>query len=254
MLENIQMCFLGSNNILAIEYLKAIKQLNSKIYPITIKRAGTAYNSLETSGKFASATAIRKMIFEKKNIQKFLPESSYQILREELKNGRYVQDISCFGKEIIYKIRSMSIDAIANIADVTEGLENKIKSSASCCNNFNELIEMIKSKRYTLTRIYRIMLYILLDITKKDIENAKKTIPYIRVLGTNNYGKKLLSYLNNSTKLKLITSVKQFINQNNDKILKSMLDKDILATDIYTLGYKNFSEANLDFTKRIITK
>lgn len=254
MLENIQIYFLGSNNILAIEYLKAIKQINSKIYPITIKRTGTDYNSLETSGKFASSTAIRQMIFEKKNIQKFLPKTSYEILKEEFKNGRYVQDLSCFEKEIFYKIRTMTVDEISQIADVTEGLENKIKSSANSCNNFNELIGMIKSKRYTLTRIYRIMLYILLNITKKDIINSYKTTPYIRVLGMNIYGKKLISEISRNKNLNIVTSVKPFLEKNVSKNLHSMLAKDILASDIYTLAYTKNSKANLDFTTKLITK
>lgn len=243
----------GSNNILAIEYLKAIKKQKSNIYPFTIKRAGADYNSLESVGKFASATAIREMLFEKKDVKSFMPASSYSILKEELRAGRFVKDISCFEKEIIYKIRTMTLAEIAEIADVSEGLENKIKSAASSCNTFDELIEKIKSKRYTLSRVYRILLCILLGITKKDIANSYKTTPYIRVLAMNNYGKKLVSELSRNKNLNIITSVKPFLDKNNNKNLQAMLAKDILASDIYTLGYKKDSKANLDFTNKLIT-
>lgn len=244
----------GSNNILAIEYLKAIKRQKSNIYPLTIKRVGTEYNSLESVGKFASATAIREMLFEKKNVKSFIPSTSYAILKEELKSGRFVKDISCFDREIIYKIRLMSLDEISEIADVSEGLENKIKAAASSCNTFDELIEKIKSKRYTLSRIYRILLCILLNITKKDIAISYKTTPYIRVLAMNNYGKKLISELSKNKNLNIITSTKQFLNGSNNKNLQSMLLKDILASDIYTLAYKRDSRTNLDFTNKLITK
>ena len=77
----------------------------------------------------------------------------------------------------------MSIEEIANLPDVSEGLEYKIKDAANCCNNLEALMFMIKSKRYTLTRINRIFLYALLGITKQDYTNSLKTVPYIRVLG-----------------------------------------------------------------------
>ena len=193
------------------------------------------------------------MIFAKKNIKSFMPMGSYSVLREEIKAGRFVRDISIFEKEIIYKIRIMSTSELAQIADVSEGLENKIKSAASSCNTFDELIEAIKSKRYTMTRIYRILLYILLDITKKDIVNSYKAIPYIRVLGMNSKGKKLISEMSKSSRIQIITSVKQFMDKNNNKNLQTMLNKDILASDIYSLGFKNSSKANLDYTEKLIT-
>ena len=76
------------------------------------------------------------MLFDKKDIKSFMPASSYSILKDELKAGRFVKDISFFGKEIIYKIRIMSLQEISEIADVSEGLENKIKSADSSCNTF----------------------------------------------------------------------------------------------------------------------
>ena len=87
----------------------------------------------------------------------------------------------------------MSIQEIANLQDVSEGLENSIKQAANSCNNLEDLIDSIKSKRYTQTRIQRILVYSLLGITKKDINLSKRIIPYIRVLGFNKHGKKIIS-------------------------------------------------------------
>mgnify|MGYP000010881420 FL=1 len=246
----------GSNNILGIEYLKQIMKQNTSISPFTIKRTGTEYNSLSTLNNMASSTAIREMLVQKKSIKNLVPKSAYSILKDELGNGRYVLDISKFEREIIYKLRCMSIEQIANLPDVTEGLEYKIKEAANACNTLDSLVFMVKSKRYTLTRINRIMLYALLDITKQDYINSQKVAPYLRILGLSENGKSLLSELSKNKKLNVVTSVKSFLedgkNNNNSKILKSMLQKDILATNIYTLGYTKNPAANLDYTQKII--
>ncbi len=247
----------GSNNILGIEYLKQIIQTGNNITPITIKRIGSEYNSLIASNNIASATAIRDMLLNKQSVKHLMPISSYSILRNELGSGRFVLSLAQFEKEIIYKLRMMSIEQIANLPDVSEGLEYKIKEAANTCNDLENLMFMIKSKRYTLTRINRILLYALLDITKLDYTNSQKVIPYTRVLGVSNNGKNLLSELSRNKKINVITSVKQFMenskNNSNMKILKSILQKDILATNIYTLEYKTASNANLDYTQKLIT-
>ena len=242
----------GSNNILALEYLKQIMKTGNKITPITIKRIGTEYNSLSSSNNIASATAIRELLLQKKSVKNLMPKSSYSILKDELGNGRFVLDVAQFEKQIIYKLRCMSIEQIANLPDVSEGLEYKIKEAANTCNTLESLMFMIKSKRYTLTRINRILLYALLDISKQDYINSQKIIPYTRVLGMSENGKLLLSELSKNRKLNVITSVKQFMDKNNNKFLKAMLEQDILATNIYTMEYKKNPDANLDFTKKII--
>ena len=138
---------------------------------------------------------------------------------------------------------------------MSEGLENLIKKAALSCNTIDEFINIVISKRYTETRIKRILLYSLLDITKKEMDISKKVNPYVRVLGFNSNGKKLLSQISSAnSNLKVITSVKKFMDENNNKNLQMMLNKDILATNVYTLGYLKDSYSNLDFTKKIIIK
>lgn len=242
------------NNILAIEYLKSLKKLKSKITPLIIKRAGPDYNSTETMNNFASATAIREKIKNNENTQDLMPTSSYEIFENCIKRGKFIPDISNFEKEIMYVFRTMTIEQISNLPDVSEGLENKIKNAANCCNNLSDFISMVKSKRYTYSRISRICLYALIGITKQDMINSLKTVPYLRVLGVNNKGKKLLSELKrNNKKLQIITSVKDFMDNSNNKILKNMLQLDIKASNIYTLGFEYGSEANLDYTNKLIT-
>ena len=244
----------GSNNILGIEYLKAMKKTKSIITPVGIKREKVLYNDKYIVDEFASATAIRKMLMTKElnDISKVMPRSSYLQLGEELKLGHYVIDISRFEKEIIYTLRKMSVEEIANIPDVSEGLENSIKNAADSCNTLTELINIVKTKRFTQTRIQRILLYSLLGITKKHMEISKKVTPYVRVLGFNNKGKELISEMMRlNPKLNVVTSVKKYIDTVANKNLKEMLETDILATNVYTLGYYSDSYANLDYTNKI---
>ena len=244
------------NNILGIEYIKALKKHKSNITPISIARFETGYNDVTYSGNIASATAIRNII---KNggfdvLRKLLPNSSYSTLIEKLKQGHIVPDLSVFEKQIIYNLRSMYPSEISELAEVSEGLENSIKNAADSCNTLDELLNKLKSKRYTSTRLQRILLYSLLNITKKDIELSKKIIPYVRVLGLNKRGKFLISEIAKANpKLEIVTSVKKFIDQTSNKNLKFMIEKDIWATDVYTLGYKFDSNSNLDFTKKLLS-
>ena len=241
------------NNILGVEYVKAIKKYKSNITPLTFKRKNSGYHSKTISFGIASATAIRSFLDDKEKLKEVMPKSSYDILRKKMRAGEYVKDLSVFEKEIIYILRRMTITEIANLPDVTEGLENRIKSAAHTAQNLEDLISKIKSKRFTQTRIQRILVYALLNITKKDMQISQKVVPYIRILGFNEYGKKIISTIaKNNPKSKLIISFKKFVESNKDSNLNALISKDILATNVYTLGYKKNGEANLDYTHKIV--
>ena len=247
----------NSNNILAIEYLKALKQQKSMIQPNIVPRKNVYYNDQKIVDDFASATAIRKLMLNREyaKVRKVVPRSTYQIISEENKKNHIILGIKKYEKEIIYALRVMPIEEIQNLPDVNEGLEFAIKKAASETNNIEELIEKVKSKRYTQTRIQRILLYVLLGITKKDMEDSKKMVPYVRVLGFNSRGKILISeIMNQNPKLNMITSVGKYVNKKmpKNKQLTRMLDLDISATNIYTLGYCGESKANLDYTQNMI--
>lgn len=254
-IQNYSNILSSPNNILGIEYLKAIKKYKSTIKPICIPRLETQHNSENFSNNIASSTAIRYLI--KNNnfdiVKKLLPLQTYSILIQNIENGHFIPDLYTFEKEIIYVLRKMSIDEIANLPDVSEGLEFSIKNATNLCNNITELLNIVKSKRYTQTRIQRILLYALLGITKKTMEISKNTIPYIRILGFNENGRQLVSEISNKNpELQLITSVKKFFDNNMNENLDKLLHTDIFATNIYTIGFENNSLSNLDFKNGII--
>ena len=250
----------GSNNILAIEYLKALKKQKSNLVPFGLKREKVYYNSTKIIDEYASSTGIRDLLLHNQleEARKVIPAKSYSILLNNLRQGTYVLDIIAYNDEILYKLRNMTVNQIANLPDVNEGLEYLIKDVSNKTNNLIELINGIKSKRYTQTRIQRILLYALLGITKEDMDMSKKVIPYIRILGCSEKGKLLLSQIN--SKAKVITSLKKYESANKikllsgrkNKMLARMLEIDKIATDIYTLGYKKDSKAGLDYTRGLI--
>ena len=219
------------NNILGIEYLKALKKYKSSIKPVCISRFKSEYNSSSFSENIASATAIRELIKNKNfdTIKNVIPLVSYSILMDCINSGCVAPDLNCFEKEIIFTLRKMSIEEIFNLPDVSEGLEFSIKKAVNSCNNINNFLDIVKSKRYTITRLQRILLYALLGISKEDIQLSKKVEkPYVRVLGFNDNGKKLVSEIaTKNPELKLITSVKKFVDSNSNKDLQIIFAKDV---------------------------
>lgn len=220
----------SSNNILGIEYLKAIYRLSSNIKPFSIKRMHNSYNEVSLTGNISSATSIRKNINDDAIIDA-LPDYVYRILENERTIGRCPVALSSFSNLILYKLRNSNLDFIKSLLDVGEGLEYKIKRGAECSRNIYELIDFVKNKRYTVTRIQRILLYSLFNITKEINNSIKSPVEYIRVLGFNENGRMLLKKGKKNASVPIIT--------NPSYRDLEMLKYDINSTDIYVLGYEN---------------
>lgn len=226
------------NNVLGIEYLKALK--NTDISPMIITRTAVGHNEEKCVGNITSASNIRKMIYQgDKNYADYIPAPL------DFSNFASLEKLE---KIIIYKLRSMSNDDIEKITDVTEGLENRIYDAARNYNSLTEILEKIKTKRYTMARLRRILIHALLGITKED---TQITVPYIRILGFNPKGQELLKDIKAKCRLPLVINVGKDY-RNLDENAKRIFDKDILATDIYSLGTDIISEGKRDFTQSII--
>ena len=241
------------NNILAIEYLKALRKRKSYINPIIIKRETSNEDSIRLKKGYASSSEIRELISEKENVRNLIPKTTFDLLKGTIRDGELVLGLDTYEQAIIYNLRKMSVEEIAALPDVSEGLENKIKKSANEYSSLEAIIEDVKTKRYTETRIKRILVHSLLNITQKDIDVSKRTQPYARVLAFNAAGKKMISSISKSNpKLNIIVSVKNFVDHSSNKNLLNMLTKDIFASNVYTMGYQSNGPANLDFTKKVL--
>ena len=193
------------NNILALEYLKALKKTNSSIEPVFIERGCSDYHSEDINGKDTSATAIRSKLLKSEKVSKIkrlVPKFSYNLLKAHLKDfGLPSSDL--FNDICMFSLKTANKDKIKNIYDVSEGLENRF---IECCKDkkvLNEVLLDVKSKRYTYTRLKRIVLRLVLDINKAVIDKIYEIdkLPYIKVLGFSSANPDLLSEINADTDL-----------------------------------------------------
>ena len=223
---------LGSNDILALEYLKAIRNLNSKIEAYCIKREKTGYYDDEKDN-FASATYIRKILLDSNRkkedklnkIKNLVPEFSYEILE---KNFGVFSCLSNFYDLLKYNIIK-NYSELKNIQDLEVGLENRLYKYSLENLSFEDFFNEVLTKRITISRLQRILLHSLLDLTETHTNKVKYKVPYVKILGFSARGQEYLNYL------------KKAENYNERKILTSNRNlKEILSEEEVKLF--NFNE------------
>ena len=258
--ENVIKILSGSNNILAIEYAKAKLKYNLNLNLETIKRIGENYHSKNIEKKFISATSVRDAVYKDniKTIKNKIPESTFNILKDEIKKNKIPINKEHLGILVLSKLRRFDAKQISKLFDINIDLAIRIKNASENSGDYFELMNLINTKSYTKTRFQRVLLYILFELKQDLLEKNDKNGPsYIRVLGFNNKGQDLISNIDKKSTTPIIFNPKEYINEINLKSkepLVSSLSYDIYATDIYTLLYNNkkYRKANLDFTKKVI--
>ncbi len=213
------------NDILGITYIKTILKYQYHIKPETIKRTNNYHNE-KLTGTISSATAIRKEIDHLEKIKSSLPENTYQTLQNTIIHKK--EDYFTYLK---YKI--ITEDHLEKYHLVENDLAKKLKKEILSCNNYEELIQKVKSKHQTYSKISRSLLQILCNNTKEKIKNNTK-LTYIRLLGFNDQGRKYLNEYKKQITLPIISK----ITKEKDEILELELN----TTKIYTLPYKNAKE------------
>lgn len=217
------------NNILAVEYCKAILRLNSSMNPVCVNRTGVGHDSDDTAENFSSASAIRKMLsgdFEKS--ADFMPEKAFALLKKANDEGRVLKNFNNLDLPLISMLRRADVNEISLVPDVSEGLENKIKEAAKTGTSFGEIADLIKSKRYTHSRLRRILLLFYLGIYNEDLIEAP---PYIRVLGFNNKGRELLAQMKKTASLPVIMRYNDIGKLSGN--CKSVFETESRAVDMY---------------------
>lgn len=201
------------NDLLGLSYVKSIIKNNYNIEPITIKRTND-YHDKESNNKIISATNIREKIKNNIDITEFVPNPSY------INKVNY----DLYFNLIKYKI--LTDKDLSKYLTVDEGIENKILKVINECNTLEELINKVKTKRYTYNRINRMFIHILIGLTKEDKEKVTKN-EYIRLLGFNETGKKYINSIKKDTNIPIVSSLK-----NINSIIK---DYEIKAHNIYNI-------------------
>lgn len=205
------------NNLLGISYIKAIRQNHYKIKPELVKRTNN-YHEEELNENLSSATAIRKALKEGKDIKDQVPE----FITDHLTDLHYIEE---YFQLLKYKIITEKDLSIYNT--VEEGIDQKLKKEIINTTSYDDLINKIKSKRYTYNKISRMLIHILCNFTKEKKEKFKE-ISYIRLLGFSDKGRKYLNSIKKDLDIPLISK----ISRNKDP----MLEFEIETTKIYSLN------------------
>lgn len=242
------------NNILGIEYLKALQKLDSPMVPYVLERKGAGYHDPHLTGEMASATAIRKAISQglKEKLPALMPKSSYDLLYGQSAQEKFLElkDLSAY---LSYRLLFSSPEDLRGIIGIREGLENRILRVFGETQKIEEMIPLIKSKRFTQTAIQRILLNIILHLEKEDLNHFQEAggPQYIRVLGFKKSSDHLLARLKENSSLPLVMNLSKDY-QNLPPLGQKMLDLEIRSTNIYSSASSSFNNQNLDYTHPLV--
>ena len=231
------------NNILGIEYLKALRSSGSQLVPYTIKRLGAGYHDTDVTTQVASATGIRKMIAEGKDVDFWLPEPCRQILNEALQAGRHLDAGRLFVALQSHLLQEPEM--FRNVYLVDDGIDRRISLAALQAGSFADLVAEVKSRHWTQTRIQRIMMYLLLQVKVTEMQAFLQVGPlYLRLLGSSERGRKILARARRRKSLPIIAdparatnTLRKFYRNRStfQQLAEEMLRLDLRATRIYAL-------------------
>ena len=223
------------NNILGIEYMKALYQRNSSMKAYSIRRIGAGYHESELTEKYSSASAIRQSLAKdslSESIYRQLPFAAQTIMKEtfDMRYPVYANDFSLILK---YKLLQETKKSLTSYMDVSEDLANRIINLRNDFQSFDDFCDALKTKDMTYARISRGLLHILLNIRTEHLANYKKNgyCHYAHILGFRKSSTELLSLLKGTSKVPLLTKLTQ--TEDLSEAGCQMLLQDIFASDLY---------------------
>lgn len=217
------------NNTLGLEYCKALHKRNSSIRPLTILREGVAHNQVALEGDITSASHIRALLLQGKleDATPYLPASSVVFLKESLRNGHCLTDTNVADRIMLSYLRRLNVEQLATSPYISEGLENRLFSAIQQSTSMEELLQTLKTKRYPLSRIRRILTASFLGV---NAAWETQSPPYIRVLGMRDSGVEILHRMRKSALLPLFTDAKQ---PPESAFSKEIFEFECKASDLY---------------------
>lgn len=235
------------NDILGIEYIKALNKFGFNMEPCAVKRTGVSHDSQNMSGNIMSASAIRGLLKREKPFSGFLPEKSAVILQEAMEKNKAPADFTALENAFLYKLRTMTTEDFKAIPDVSEGLEFRFVEAIKNSVSVSQILEKVKTKRYTHSRLRRIVLCALLGITSADVSSH---LPYIRVLGFNQKGAEVLKKAKNTAALPIVTKSSDL--KNLDENAKRAFSLECKARDIFSLCLPEPDVCGKEMTDKLI--
>ena len=210
-----------------------------------IKRIGTEHDSTQKTNKFCSASELRKTPSLLDLKERYMPKASYEIFAEEVSSKRY-SSIYLLDRAMVAHLRTLTPEKLCQAPDISEGLENRIIAAANEFSTMDEILAATKSKRYTHARLRRIILASYLGVTA---ELQKQSAPYIRVLGMNETGAKVLSLASKRAKVPLIASLKEAEKISQKAAEFSRLE--VKAGDIFSLSLQRPVGGKTEYTNKL---
>ncbi len=250
---NKQLSFLNEpNNILSIEYVKALLRTKSNIKPYTIKREYNHYHSTEISSSIASATSLRKAFFSNdlEGFQKCIPTQCL----EAIYNQKAYMNFDYFSELLHFIIGTSDQKSFDTFLDVTEGIENRIIKSSKENYLISDIVNGVKTKRYTHTKIQRAILHMILGITKEMFETYKELEEpaFIRVLGFRKDSDVILKKLKRNSTVPIITNLKTAVEKLEGTAFE-LLTMEKRYSEIYYLKAKKVSNGSFHFKNEFST-
>ncbi len=237
----------GSNNILAAEYLCALRRSGSNMTPVPIPRTGN-------SGHIETATQIRKELFVSEKLKEdTIPSVAGEIFRAEMKCGRGPVKENFCENFILSTLRISAPSQVAGLPFISEGLEYKLIKEAIYCGTLEELIDRCTSKRYPRGRIKRIVNALLTGVRAEMLEEYRNTPPYIRALGWNERGRELFKTISKHADIPVFAQCSEGLRLLSGTALQ-VLENEIRATDLYTLGFPapQMRKGRMELTEKIV--
>lgn len=239
--------FDGSNDILAIEYIKSSKLMGKDWTYLPVKRIGVGHDSKTTEGNIASASFLRDCIKLGEDISKYVPEETVKAVEEYKKQG-LLADISYLERQILYKLRTLGVQELQNLPDVGQGFEQRILSVGKIVKSYQEFLDASKNKRYTMAKIRRLSLSALIGIRKQDLQIPPQ---FGRILSLNDAGTEILAAAKGKAMLSFGTAITSLVSEDSNTAKRAAV-LSAMAHDIYTLASENVRNGGLDFTTPIV--
>ncbi|MEM1484795.1 nucleotidyltransferase family protein [Oscillospiraceae bacterium PP1C4] len=236
------------NNTLAVEYLRQIVQQKLTITPFTVAREGVEHDSASTEGKMASASHLRNLLDLESvdSIAPFVPPAAFQVYRSAAAAGLMPFVPHSLHTAVLSSLRMMQREDFATLPDISEGLDNRLFDAARRAVSLDELLSLVKTKRYPLSRIRRLAWNAYLKV---DASLMRTPPPYARVLSFNKRGLEILTAANRTTKLPVSHSLLKL--EEKDEVCASFAKLEALATDLYLLGLPAPQACGGDYTQKI---
>ncbi|WP_302822485.1 tRNA(Met) cytidine acetate ligase [Eubacterium callanderi] len=240
------------NNILGIEYLKALRRTHSAIRPVTIKRQGNAYHDTQAQSRYASATAIRQLLAAPgAGAQALKPLLPYDpaLLLSYLKEARVPWEES-YAKALLSQIHSQDLARFRTLPYMEKGLEFKLKKALGTSGSYDSIVDTLTSKRAPKSRIRRILMNLSMGFEARDLSRfaAPGFVPCLRVLGFNEKGRALLKAIRERDGLPVITNTRANITRLSPD-QRACFDFDARATDLFSLFCEKQYRYHRDYTQ-----